>query len=345
MYRPEAYTSDATAEAPSIPEQELYKEVTTHTIFMNLPGLDRVHNYPGFFVCPYTPEDPKHFRGIVVFSTNDDGDTWDQRDAATDMPLVATISSTPGNVDPTRFDNQNTITINPLTQNTNLLASISKESALAGKNTAAIGSESGGWELISFANVTNNGDGTYTLFKLLRGRRGTDRNMGVAKSTFVLLHDAECMAFVDIREEDIGTTRKYKPVQIGTPLVNTMPVEWVSYGDTIRPWNPVHIQGTRNSSGDLHITWLRRSRTDESWVEGDVPNHELGEYYEVDIVDGDGNVKRTLSINGENSDQTGVTYTAGQQSFDFGSTQNNVTVKIYQTSEFVGRGFPGTANL
>jgi hypothetical protein len=38
-------------------------------------------------------------------------------------------------------------------------------------------------------------------------------------------------------------------------------------------------------------------------------------------------------------------YTAAQQTSDFGSTQANVTVRIFQLSEAVGRGFPAEASL
>lgn len=72
---------------------------------------------------------------------------------------------------------------------------------------------------------------------------------------------------------------------------------------------------------------------------------ESEEKYEIDIFDSDDNVVRTLSTSGEDSDQTGVTYTGENQWMDFGKLKNPVKVKIYQISDIVGRGFPATATL
>jgi hypothetical protein len=66
---------------------------------------------------------------------------------------------------------------------------------------------------------------------------------------------------------------------------------------------------------------------------------ETSEAYEVDIMQG-ATVKRTLTAT-----TPSVLYTSAMQVTDFGSVQPSVTVKIYQLSSVVGRGYPLEATL
>ena len=59
---------------------------------------------------------------------------------------------------------------------------------------------------------------------------------------------------------------------------------------------------------------------------------ETSESYSIDIMSG-ATVKRTLT-----SSTPAVTYTAAQQTADFGAAQTTLTVNIYQVSGAVGRG-------
>jgi hypothetical protein len=103
----------------------------------------------------------------------------------------------------------------------------------------------------------------------------------------------------------------------------------------------VHLRGSRNSGGDLTITWIRRTRFSGEWRDlVDVPLNESSEAYEVDVLDGTGQVIRTLS-----SSSPSVTYSAADQTTDFGMPQSVVEVAIYQLSAAVGRGFPGRATV
>ena len=52
-------------------------------------------------------------------------------------------------------------------------------------------------------------------------------------------------------------------------------------------WSPVQIADTRNGSGDLTITWVRRTRFGGVWADGvDVPLNEESERYEIDVMYG-----------------------------------------------------------
>jgi hypothetical protein len=70
-----------------------------------------------------------------------------------------------------------------------------------------------------------------------------------------------------------------------------------------------------------------------------VPLNEESERYDVDILDG-ADVVRTISITAP-----AATYTAAQQTADFGSPQSSIAVRVYQLSAIVGRGRPAAATL
>jgi hypothetical protein len=58
------------------------------------------------------------------------------------------------------------------------------------------------------------------------------------------------------------------------------------------------------------------------------------------VVDGSGNVLRTIAAN-----SPACVYTAAQQLTDFGAAQTTLSVRVYQLSATVGRGWPGFATL
>ena len=96
--------------------------------------------------------------------------------------------------------------------------------------------------------------------------------------------------------------------------------------------------------GDLVIRWTRRSRAlaADSWNAAEVPLAEEAEAYEIEILDG-AIVKRTLSTT-----TTSVTYTAAQQTADWGALLgpgDTLDVRIYQFSALVGRGPPKFVTL
>ena len=86
----------------------------------------------------------------------------------------------------------------------------------------------------------------------------------------------------------------------------------------------MHIEGSRNGGGDLTITWIRRTRFSGEWRDlVDVPLNEASEAYEVDVIDGAGTVVRTFS-----SPNPTVTYTAADQTTDFGAPQSAIELRV-----------------
>jgi hypothetical protein len=110
-------------------------------------------------------------------------------------------------------------------------------------------------------------------------------------------------------------------------------------GEGLKPLSPAHVRGSR-SAGDLAISWVRRTRMGgDSWDAVEVPLAEEAERYEVDILDGS-TVKRTLA-----TISPSATYTASQQTADFGAPQSSISLRAYQLSTVFGRGSPANATL
>jgi hypothetical protein len=188
--------------------------------------------------------------------------------------------------------------------------------------------------VIQFRTATSLGGGQWRLTGLLRGRRGTEHAIGQSQvgDRFVLL-DAAIRLAQDVAA--IGVSRPHRAVTFGRPLDSGVTVDFSGDGEALRPYAPVHLSGERNMDGDLAITWIRRGRIGRELVSGaDIPLSEESEIYDVEVLDGP-TVVRTLAV----SAPTAI-YTAAQQTTDFGSTQTEVTVRIYQRSATVGRGYP-----
>ncbi len=112
-----------------------------------------------------------------------------------------------------------------------------------------------------------------------------------------------------------------------------------------RTWAPRNVQGRRNGSNDLTLTWSRRARLGGQLADSvGAQLIETTETYEVDVLDAPGgSVVRTISSGitlGSATDpwSATVTYTASQQTTDGLTPGDPVTVKVYQVGS-VGRGF------
>lgn len=216
------------------------------------------------------------------------------------------------------------------------LQSITDIAVLNGANACVVGDE-----VIQFGTATLLDSNKYRLSRLLRGRLGTEWAVGghVAGERFILLTNAvarELMA-----SSGWGISKKYKPVTVGSTLGATTAQDFTYAARALKPYAPAHIAGSRNSGGDLTISWIRRTRLNGDWKDGvDVPLSEESERYEVDIMQGT-TVKRTIT----GLAAPAALYTAAQQVTDFGSAQNSVLVNVYQMSTLVGRGNTSVASV
>lgn len=210
---------------------------------------------------------------------------------------------------------------------------------LNGANALAIGPRGQMPEIVQFRTATEVSDGVWELSGLLRGRRGTEHRMAHDAGEPVVLLDG--VTRVGIQSSEIGVPRWWRTWALGAEAPDPS-TEWTVSDAGMRPYSPVHVRGARSGSGDLTVTWIRRTRTGGGWTDGaDVPLGEESERYEVDFLDGYGNVRRTLT-----STTPSVLYTAAQQEADFGSVRwSGVIVNVCQMSAAVGRGIPAQATV
>lgn len=240
--------------------------------------------------------------------------------------------------DCTTWDDVNTLTVT-LDNPDNTLSSSTDLAVLNGANIGVL-EGSAGWEVFQWVNAVDNENGTWTLSRLLRGRRGSDyASAGHAiNNRFVVLRTSTTRR-VSLELGDVNLPRWYQAVSFGLSVAETG-TEFTCAANGLKPLSVKHVEGDRDESDNLTISWVRRSRIGGEWTDGgDVPLGEESEAYEVDIMDGD-TVVRTLEVTAETA-----TYSAADQTTDFGSAQAEVDVIIYQMSATVGRGFPTSATV
>ena len=299
-------------------------------LIVDCPVIDEgLQDAPGFAVGMngYSTGWP----GGILYLTADGGQTWDDLQAldgrATAGYAAGVLSVSAGNL----IQRGGSITVSLIG---GTLESVTEPQMLNGANIAAYG-VNGRWEIIRFQNATLNGDGTYTIDTFWRGDKGTEWATGLhaANDYFVLMTDPD-LAFVGMPTDNIGQPRDYRAITAGADIDSAASQKFTYAGVNLETLSGVHPRGSR-SAGDLTINWQRRTRVGGAWRDYvDASLGEATESYEVDIMQG-ATVKRTLATS-----TPSVLYTSAMQVTDFGSNQSSVTVKIYQLSSVVGRGYP-----
>ena len=205
-------------------------------------------------------------------------------------------------------------------------------------NTAFLGVH-GRWEVIRFRTATLGAAATYTLTGLLRGVRGTEANMGnhAAADTFVLA-TAAGLRRASMEVAAIGQTRYLKAVTDGRPAASATSVTFVNSGRGLLPFSPTNLRAVRDGSANITFSIDRRPRKFPRYGGSGgsyTPPADAGETYEMDVYSTSGytTVLRTLT-----SSTTSFTYSAANQSTDFGSTQATVYTRSYTKSPITGRG-------
>jgi len=272
--------------------------------------------------------------GAAVYRSDDNGNNYSYFYSINNPACIGTSFTSLGGASAAVFDEKNTVTI--ILIGNHELHSVTELAVLNGANAALLGDE-----IIQFKTAALISDGQYVLSGLLRGRLGTEWAIDnhIAGERFVLLDGA--LDKQALANNVIGLVRQYKPVTIGNSLSTVSPQDFTYNGIALKPYSPVHISGIRGGSGNVDISWVRRTRSGGDWRDFvDVPLNETSELYDVEIMNGS-NVARSFSgITGPSA-----TYSAAQQIADFGSAQSSVSVKIYQISGAVGRGYAGIATI
>jgi hypothetical protein len=248
------------------------------------------------------------------------------------LASTALADFTNGNV----FDEGNTVDVT-IGRGGGTLSSTSELAVLNGANMALLGTE-----IIQYKNAVLTTGTTYRLSGLLRGRRGTEWRTPthVAGEIFVVLPVSINQS---INTGELAATELYKAVSTGQALSAPAAQSFICNGATVTPYAPVQLGGgLANVSGDVAMTWLRRTRIGGAWSAlTDVPLSEASEIYIVQIWDSTYKIcARVITVNAAQT----VTYTAAQQNTDFGANQQTVFFTVGQLGSYVlGTQAKGTA--
>lgn len=284
-------------------------------IYMGAAGID---TWPGAAIFKSLTDEGVSYVSLTAFVASQNALLGHAVDVLADGPT-------------TIFDNGNSVTIN-LINSAATLDSKTEAEILNGFNAAILGEE-----IIQWKTAVLNGDGTYTISGLLRGRKGTEQHTAthVIGERFVGLSSATLQR-IPAPSAEIGQKRLFKEVSVGSSEEDSTPTALILVSVGQKPLSPVFIKVTRDGSDNITITWIRRTRVGGEWRDNvDVPLSETVESYEVDILDAPGGVlQRTLTSATES-----VVYTIGDQTTDFGGARDPVDIEVFQLSSVVGRGF------
>ncbi|SON54892.1 hypothetical protein HDIA_1351 [Hartmannibacter diazotrophicus] len=232
-----------------------------------------------------------------------------------------------------RFDRVNTVEVRLLS---GTLASVTEAELLDGANAAAIETPDGSWELIQFQTATLIGTRTYRLETLLRGQLGTEDQMAkghAAGASFILIDAAAGKLQMPLSALGRDFTFRVGPPGRDVGDAAMRQVSATVAGRGLLPLAPVHLGARRLASGDIDLTWVRRTRIGgDSWEQTEVPLAEEAEAYEVDIEAG-GAVVRTIAAT-----SPAATYPAAAEASDFGAPVDALTFSVRQMSASYGRG-------
>lgn len=335
---PEVYTSQAFGTDGNLPSNVVKFPGVTRLVLMDMPIVRDGNDDTGFYWV--VTGDSPGWRGADVRRSIDGGSSYSSMSKVGIRTVIGDVAvALP--VGPTDFwDRGNSLTVQ-LDYASATLESMSEDLIIAGYNAAWVGPASGqGGEVIQFATATLVGPAQYTLSNLLRGRLGTEANTTHGPNEVFVLLKTATLGRSEFGPADWYYSRLFKPVSFLTNEVDTIAQSFTNNGVGKMPKSPVHVEGVRDGSNNLSLSWVRRTRLQVPGLGlGPVPLGELTEAYSIDIYSG-ASVIRTISATTPTA-----SYSAADQTTDGLTPGNPVTLRVYQLSDVRGRGFPAIATV
>ena len=283
---------------------------------------------------------PSSWRGGVLYESPDGGvsrgNTWNQLLGTTAAASTGELIS-PLKVGNTFIQDKENACDIILEHGT--LFSATYQNILNGVNLCIIGNE-----LIQFqdAIMLGNDPTLWRISNLMRGRFGTEHeavNQKEPRTRFILL-DSQCNS-IGMSFANFSATRKYKTVSYGSSLANTDEFDYKYTGNVLRPWSVVRVKHIKQTNGDWHFSWTRRTRLNGDLMDFiEIPLNEDRELYDILIYNTNNALKRTITSSVNSS-----IYTKEQQIQDFGSEINELIIEIFQVSNMIGRGYKRVVNI
>lgn len=198
-------------------------------------------------------------------------------------------------------------------------------------NLAYLGDEAGQGEWLNFAEAELNGDGTWTISSLWRGRRGTEWAIGehIAGDLFVL---ASNLQLDTLGIDELGNTLIYKGQSEGRTLDGAPEIPVPIVARSLKPYSPTALTALRDTvSDDWELAWTRRTRVGGNWSsETSIPLSETTEAYRVRFFDEAG-----VEVASYDTTDPDFTYEAADQVTDFGVEQTQLHWSVCQLGDVV----------
>lgn len=323
-----AEATPLTGSSGTSPSESLRAAPGTLWHMMDIPALrDEHRNQPGFYMAAASGSPSRRALGFVVYESTDGGASFSRmaelgREAV--MGFATTLPSSSGISEET-IDTSSTLRVE-LHDPQHKLASVTEAEMLKGKNCFLWGNE-----IIGVRTVTLVSTGVYDLSNLYRGARDTgDAITTHAVGDRIVQLDTQGIHFIPTNYYGIGTERHYKVVANGGIVADELAVAATLTGRNVMPFRPTLVQGARDGSDNLAITWSRAGRA----LVGSghtQPLDESAELYRVSIYDGATFVKSVDGLTDASYD-----YSAADQATDGFSVPSDVTVRVYQRSSVLG---------
>lgn len=126
-------------------------------------------------------------------------------------------------------------------------------------NRAAVQRVDGSWEILQYQMVTTIGSGQYRLSGLVRGRYATQPAAIASGARFVLLDSS--VKFIQTPSFMLGSTLLVRVSSIGTtPDAATPQTFTYNVGMSQREWAPFYLEGSRDGSDNVSLSWIGRAR-------------------------------------------------------------------------------------
>lgn len=318
----------------SVPAISVAAPVDTELTLLDMPILRDTDDTPGFMAAFYGPSG---WPGAALFRSVD-GITFSNMVTATEKAITGIATTALGNFTAWRFDMTNTVTVS-----VNGTLSSSTKAAMqadASINSIALGAN-GRWEVLRFITATLVSPGVYTLSGLLRGLRGTEwaRSLHQIGDRVVVLRPAG-LRRIQHTASDIGLERYFKGVTLGRVLGTASQQSFTDTGVALKPFAPSWLRATRDGSDNVTFTVMRRTRLAIRFGGPGgtyAPIGEAEDLIEMDVYEDDTFTTVVRTIEGPS---TGIEYSAANQTSDGLTPGDPISVRAYQISAVVGRGYP-----
>lgn len=333
--QPAIYTPTAVGVASaSLPTQTIVPVGGTVYHLLDIPQLNDAQNAPSFLAAMTGAL--SGWQGGALLQSADSGSTWvDIADFDAPGATIGVASTILGEVESRMLDKASRLTVT-LTQGD--LYDCTEAAMLAGANHFAYGAD-GRWEILAAQKCTLQSGKTYVLSDLWRARFGTEWAMPLHQAgDAIILLDTDDLALISTSSSTIGLSRLYRGITYGRDISTDSNRTWTYQGINLKPLSPIGLNGNRDASNNWTLSWVRRTRGVAEWRDNvDAPLNEASEQYQVDIFSSASytTLKRTLTVS-----TASATYSAADQTADFGSAQATLYLRIYQISATVGRGQP-----